>query len=152
MTQENKELLLKDLCARLPYGVKCVCGVDDATLIIEGINPNCNGASEVQVTYERSGINFDTKISSIKPYLFPLLSMTEEQLKEMQEIIGNPNEACISVNTSGLELWLNSIDTDPTIWLDTIFEVQDWLNRNHLDYRGLIEKGLAIDCTNLNIY
>jgi hypothetical protein len=78
--------------------------------------------------------------------------MTEEQLKEMQEIIGNPNEACISVKTSGLELWLNSIDTDPTIWLDTIFEVQNWLNKNHFDYRGLIKKSLAIDASGLNIY
>ena len=82
MIQENKDLLLRDLSARLPYKVKCVSGVDDAILIIEGINPNCNGASEVQVTYERSGINFDTKISSIKPYLRPMSSMTEEEKKE----------------------------------------------------------------------
>lgn len=82
MTQEDRTLLLKDLSTRLPYGVKCVSGVDDATLIIEGINPNCNGASEVQVTYEKSGINFDTKISSIKPYLFPMSEMTEEQYNQ----------------------------------------------------------------------
>lgn len=87
MTQEEKDLLLKDLSARLPYCIKCVSGVDDATLIIEGINPNCNGASEVQVTYERSGINFDTKISSIKPYLFPLSSMTDEQKQELKGLI-----------------------------------------------------------------
>lgn len=92
MTQEQKELLLIDLSMRLPYGVKCVSGVDDATLIIEGINPNCCGASEVQVTYERSGINFDTTISAIKPYLFPISSMTEEQDKEFMSIpIGYPS-------------------------------------------------------------
>ena len=87
-----------------------------------------------------------------KPYLFPLSSMTDKQAKEMQEIIGNPNYACIMRKTGGLELWLESVDTDPTIWLDTIFEVQDWLNKNHFDYRNLIDKNLAIDCTNLNIY
>lgn len=63
MTKKDRELLLQDLSARLPYGVKCISGVDNATLIIEGINPNCCGASEVQVTYEKSGINFDTTIS-----------------------------------------------------------------------------------------
>ena len=78
--------------------------------------------------------------------------MTEEQEKEIQEITGNPDYACIIRKTDGLELWLDSTDTDPTIWLDAIFEVQDYLNKNHFDYRGLIEKGLAIDATNLNIY
>ena len=78
--------------------------------------------------------------------------MTEEQEKEIQEIVGNPNNACIIRKTDGLELWLDYIDTDPTICLDTIFEVQDYLNKNNFDYRGLIEKGLAIDATGLNIY
>lgn len=123
MTQEDRKLLLKDLSARLSYGVKCVSGVDDAILIIEGINPNCNGASEVQVTYERSGINFDTKISSIKPYLFPMLSMTEEQKREYIELL----------------------QIGPATGID-------WLIANHFDYRGLIKKGLAIDATNLNVY
>ena len=100
---------------------------------------------------------FTTKGGSIysneyKPYLFPLSSMTEEQEKEIQEIVGNPDNACIIRKTYGLELWLDSIDTDPTIWVDTIFEVQDYLNKNHFDYRNLINKNLAIDCTNLNIY
>ena len=78
--------------------------------------------------------------------------MTEEQEKEIQQIIGNPDYACIIRKTDGLELWLNFIDTDPTIWLDAIFEVQDYLNKNHFDYRGLIPMRLAIDATNLNIY
>ena len=139
MTQNEKDLLLKDLCARLPYGVKCVSGVDDATLIIEGINPNCCGASEVQVTYERSGINFDTTISSIKPYLFPLSSMTEEQKKEYDSIIYHNVEL-------HWERYYDVIDVD---WFEVL---QDFYNKNHLDYRGLIHMGLAIDATGLNIY
>ncbi len=129
MKQEQKELLLKDLCARLPYGVKCVSGVNDATLIIEGINPNCCGASEVQVTYEKSGINFDTTISAIKPYLFPMSSMTEEQEELREEILDfyNSMELCY-------------------------IELIDWYNKNHIDYRCLIGKGLALDATGLNIY
>ena len=151
MTQEQKDLLLKDLCSRLPYGVKCNVG-DDKPYTLSGIDIDDKNGHLLDFKEKKDGLNMQVYISEVKPYLFPLSSMTEEQLKEMQEIIGNPNEACISVNTSGLELWLNSVDTDPTIWLDTIFEVQDWLNRNHFDYRGLIKKGLAIDATNLNIY
>ena len=144
MTQKDKELLLKDLCARLPYNVKVlynnkVFNVDYISAIYEEIKLDIPD-------------NYTIDISDIKPYLFPLSSMTEEQEKEIQEIVGNPDNACIIRKTYGLELWLNSIDTDPTMWLDTIFEVQDYLNKNHFDYRGLIEKGLAIDATGLNIY
>ena len=149
MTQENKELLLKDICARLPYNV--ICQVE--------FKENGKYNSKVMLL---SGIftdeaYFTTKGGSIysneyKPYLFPLSSITDKQAKEIQEIVGNPDNACIIRKTDGLELWLDSIDTDPTIWVDTIFEVQDYLNKNHFDYRGLIEKGLAIDATGLNIY
>ena len=142
MTQEQKELLLKDLCARLPYGVKLQFNyVITSPAILKGINKDF---IECDIAV--------CELEDIKPYLFPLSSMTEEQAKEMQEIVGSPKDACIMRKTGGLELWLDSVDTDPTIWLDTIFEVQDWLNKNHFDYRGLIEKGLAIDATNLNIY
>ena len=149
MTQEYKELLIKDLCARLPYNV--ICQVE--------FKEDGKYNSKVMLL---SGIftdkaYFTTKGGSIysneyKPYLFPLSSMTEEQEKEIQQIIGNPDYACIIRKTDGLELWLNFIDTDPTIWLDVIFEVQDYLNKNHFDYRGLIPMGLAIDATGLNIY
>ena len=148
MKQEQKELLLKDLCARLPYGV-----------IVE--TPNGKGrVCDINLTifgYE-FGVNVNPtirenfSINYVKPYLFPLSSMTDKQEKEIQEIVGNPNNACIIRKTDGLELWLDYIDTDPTICLDAIFEVKDYLNKKHFDYRGLIEKGLAIDATGLNIY
>ena len=145
----DKELLLKDLCARLPYGIK---------FLRESWNFETDqemSVIEVLEDIDKDGYINNTKVykvEDIKPYLFPLSSMTDKQAKEMQEIIGNPNYACIMRKTGGLELWLESVDTDPTIWLDTIFEVQDWLNKNHFDYRNLIDKNLAIDCTNLNIY
>ena len=147
MTQEDKELLLKDLCARIPYNVKCYNSKYRPDLAEEII---C-----ITVNYNYPCVQLGTylyKLEQVKPYLFPLSSMTKEQEKEIQEITGNPDYACIIRKTDGLELWLNFIDTDPTIWLDAIFEVQDYLNKNHFDYRGLIEKGLAIDATNLNIY
>ena len=127
MTQEDKELLLKDLCARLPYNV--ICQVE--------LKENGKYNSKVMLL---SGIftdeaYFTTKGGSIysneyKPYLFPLSSMTEEQQKEYQYIT---------------ERWM--YDSSYSI-SDSI----DWLNKNHFDYRGLIEKGLAIDATELNIY
>ena len=149
MTQEDKELLLKDLCARLPYGVKFMCNKNIYTTKGLDLIVTDEGDWEYAVTAKDTA---PIEIDFIKPYLFPLSSMTEEQEKEIQEITGNPDYACITRKTDGLELWLDSTDTDPTIWLDAIFEVQDYLNKNHFDYRGLIEKGLAIDATNLNIY
>ena len=149
MTQEHKELLLKDLCARLPYGVKFMCNKNIYTTKGLDLIVTDEGDWEYAVTAKDTA---PIEIDFIKPYLFPLSSMTEEQEKEIQEITGNPDYACIIRKTDGLELWLNFIDTDPTIWLDAIFEVQDYLNKNHFDYRNLINKNLAIDCTNLNIY
>ena len=125
MTKENKELLFKDLCARLPYNV--ICQVE--------FRENGKYNSKVMLL---SGIftdeaYFTTKGGSIysneyKPYLFPLSSMTEEE-KLMYEglMIGTDN-------------------------ISYMLDVIDWLNSHHFDYRGLIEKGLAIDATVLNIY
>ena len=139
MIHFDKELLLKDICARLPYGLKYnFYGYE--------------GCNYTMGTVSLNSVDDVFPIELIKPYLFPLSSMTKEQAKEMQKIIGNTDNACIMRKTDGLELWLNYVDTDPTIWLDTIFEVQDYLNKNHFDFRGLIEKGLAIDATGLNIY
>ena len=145
MTQKDKELLLKDLTARLPYGVKIELSRWDMGEWI-----SINTTLEPECIEEL--LNDEDGDIEVKPYLFPLSSMTEEQEKEIQEITGNPDYACITRKTDGLELWLNFIDTDPTIWLDAIFEVQDYLNKNHFDYRGLIPMRLAIDATNLNIY
>ena len=126
MTQENKELLFKDLCARLPYGVK---------FLRESWNFEWDqelSVIEVLEDIDKDSYINNTKVYSIediKPYLLPLSSMTDKQAKEIQEIVGNPDNACIIRKTDGLELWLNSIDTDPTIWVDTIFEVQDYLKK-----------------------
>lgn len=120
MTQEYKELLLKDLCERLPYGVKI--SVDNNIESLQGINVLDN-----VVEY---GSFLSSNIEEVKSYLFPLSNMTEEQQKEYQYIT---------------ERWM--YDSSYSI-ADSI----DWLNKNHFDYRGLIEKGLAIDATNLNIY
>lgn len=115
MTQNDKDLLLKDLCARLPYGVK----------VKLGDNPNIFDLGyriRFAVMYGDSDKLEDIlDITNIKPYLFPFSSMTEEQIKEYMTI------------PSG-------------------YRTIDWFNKNHFDYRCLIENGLAIDATGKNIY
>ena len=113
MTQEDKELLLRDLCARLPYGLKYNYGGYD-------------GCDYTMNRVDCNAVDCAFPIENVKPYLFPLSSMTEEQKKE----------------------GFYSLSSDYHITYDTV----DWCNKNHFDYRGLIEKGLAIDATNLNIY
>ena len=123
MTQEDKELLLKDLCARLPYGVKIELTwwvMDEGTYINATLEPD----------HIEQLLNNEDRITKIKPYLFPLSSMTEEQKKEYQYIT---------------ERWM----------YDSYYSISDsidWLNKNHFDYRGIIPMGLSIDATNLNIY
>ena len=123
MTQEDKELLLKDLCARLPYSVKINENIQgDLTLI--GLT-----MERVFTTCETEGCHNDFPIECIKPYLFPLSSMTDEQEEEYNDL--NCYELGCFPHTE---------------------EALDYLIKNHFDYRGLIEKELAIDATNLNIY
>ena len=141
MTQEQKDLLLQDLCGRLPYGVKvsyygsseeCEC-VD----VVEGIYSN----GEVVVG------KYGLPVESVKPYLFPLSSMTKEQ------------ESYLHFNTKfrtdRFGDLVVKIDEDDNYFYTDIFDyvsIIDWLNKNHFDYRGLILMGLANDATGLNIY
>ena len=129
MTQEEKDLLLKDLCARLSYGVVVGTIDNDGSLSNFWTLDLYNRLTEdVIITHCELNADELTYFGDIRPYLFPLSSMTEEQ--EMEYL-----NTCVSQN--------------PLCWtLDTF----DWLNENHFDYRGLIEKGLANDATGLNIY
>lgn len=132
MTQEDKDLLLKDLCSRLPYkpivqiegcGIWNLRGIDhddsaelrDRVIVWHGKN------------YPSSKNSFP--IMNCRPYLFPLENMTDEQEEEYNN--------------------LNSYELG---WFPHTEEALDYLVKNHFDYRGLIERGLAINATNLNIY
>lgn len=134
MTQEEKELLLKDLCARLPYGVKGIITYngDKNIFTIKGIF-NILFLSDTECC----------NVEDFKPYLFPLSSRTDEQKKE------SPFESAL------LNAFINGYISqfeDGELNIDDLNRLYDWLNKNHFDYRGLIEKGLAIDATGLNIY
>ena len=132
MIQEDEALLLKDLCARLPYGVKCEYDNLRYGGVFKVTDIRYNGYIDGVIDNKRCWAVFDAL--ELKPYLFPLSSMAEEQRQELESLM--------------------EITTVPA-WgeiLSPTTEYYDWLNKNHFDYRGLIEKGLAIDATGLNIY
>ena len=157
MTQEEKQILLKDLCARLPYGVryKHVTWDDEygETYIVAQIY-SINTDGYVKNTYDGE----TDYIDNVRPYLFPLSSMTEEEAKELSVLYGIKDILSINITDEYIDFKVDdgfcSFERK-TIWYNEIIsstETFDWLNENHFDYRGLIEKGLAIDATGLNIY
>ena len=121
MTQKDKELLLKDLCARLPYGV--IIHVNGHDERVDEINP-----FEGIITCGFQSFSID----ECKPYLRPMSSMTEEEKKEYINI-DNRSYSC--------PMAYAHIPASERI---------DWLNKNHFDYRGLIPKDLAIAVTEEN--
>lgn len=94
---------------------------------------------------DNCGICIDN-VSKIKPYLFPLSSMTEEQIN----MIPRKNQTNLRFTKTIKQGDISSITADFNLF--EIRDIFDWFNKNHFDYRGLIEKGLAIDATGLNIY
>ena len=155
MTQADKELLLKDLCARLDTNLVCsIYRTDDEGVGYrdEILHGYCKGDIWYEFYFrEDCSIGIDN-VSKIKPYLFPLSSMTEEQLYKLKEI----TDFRYNHNTLELLEW-SETHTTLEFWLEEVpqykvIEVFDWLNKNHFDYRCLIEKGLAVDATGLNIY
>ena len=134
MTREDKELLLKDLCARLPYGVKA------STKVGSNITVSFIG---VDTIIGEDGDSYD--ISFITPYLFPLSSMTEEQKMEIKSL-------CDGTEIFDDGSWMSYISILGNFNFEINLAVVNWLNANNFDYRGLIPKGLAIDATGLNIY
>ena len=131
MTQEDKQLLFVDLCGRLPYGVNVKIG--NNPYIVKGINKKVNDEADWVHCVCSYGISA-VEIEFCKPYLFPMSSMTEEQKKEYHNLCSVGIDECGDI-----------------IYFDT-YESIDYLNKNKFDYRYLIPKGLAIDCTHLNLY
>ena len=128
MKEEDKILLLKDLSARLTYGVKAYVKnwskLDrkyyEGIYTVESTHPSLNTVLAYSDKFAVEVILGYPDDYDIKPYLFPMSEMTEEQYNQYVKYSAS--------------------------------ESIDWLNKNHFDYRGLIEKDLAIDATNLNVY
>ena len=148
MKEVEIQLLIKDLCARLPYGVKCLVNFDDGTNDIMTLqtglpngfgnwdfyNENCSGCS-----------------NNFKPYLRPMKTMTEEERVEFSKLLdvryceedweGHISTSyCIEIDNVYTDN-ANGIQAPTPFSMDAI----DWLNSHHFDYRGLIKKGLALE-------
>ena len=153
--EKHKELLLKDICARLSYNV--ICQVE--------FKENGKYNSKVMLL---SGIftdeaYFTAKDGSIysneyKPYLFPLSSMTEEQERELLDLTGYKSECTAYCGFDSMGYYIKNVgefeyeeDQHSFIFYPDYIGL-DWFNKNHFDYRSLIKKGLAIDATDKNIY
>lgn len=157
MMQEDRILLLKDLSARLPYGVKCIV---TKSRIEEGQKGDVGKIVCVCLEgVDCIDISFFSEFGNFKPYLFPLSTMTDEQKEELFKLC----EFYIQEDWEGKKSEAYGIEIasrfDPAYCYDHNFNLWsidmraiDWLNAHHFDYRGLIEKGLAIDATNKNIY
>ena len=126
MTQEQKDLLLKDLCARLPYEVKCEIKGEDKVYTLNRIEVDHKNGHLFDFLEQKNGLNMQVYSSEVKPYLFPQSLMTEEQQKDLAKFVANG------------------------VYNENI--LYDWFNKNHFDYRGLIPMDLANDATGLNIY
>ena len=141
MKNKNKELLFKDICSRLPYGVKAYVRnyskLDgkwyEGTYTIKSAFPDLN---EIFVTSEKSSVEVLVGYDDyeIKPYLIPLSSMTE-------------------VQKNIYSTYIDELKRNDGTYFETIFtSLQFWLYANHFDVHGLIPLDLAIDATGLNIY
>lgn len=157
MTQEEKGLLFKDLCARIPYG----------TIIAYNVYGKLQISRFCVSVYEFM-FDGDFELEHCKPYLRPMSSMTEEEVKDLVKVqIGKYSSSSdyhniISIDRISMQqdrhswsAWLH-YKTESGYYRQTCFIVGwvnwettlseiDWLNSNHFDYRGLIEKGLALE-------
>ena len=135
MTQEEKQLLLKDLCVRLPYGVRVKIS-DEDILLYDSEKGTLDGKENMGddcFVIKCSNDSWIISCEDFKPYLRPMSSMTEEEKLQLirYAIIGDGQIAGI----------------DFVDWVErkNVPNYIDWLNAHHFDYRGLIEKGLALE-------
>ena len=136
MNKKDKELLSKDVCARLSYGVKISYGNDEDIYTLQGISEyvDDNGDWILGVTDKRMAVHLPIEVC--KPHLRPLSSITKEELKEFYKIEGMyPPPVGYFIPHPNWHFSVAGID---------------WLNAHHFDFRELIEKGLAIKVTDEN--
>lgn len=141
MNKDDKELLIKEICSRLPYGVMCTDLRHGDSKITE-----VNTEDDLVYCYD-----FDEyiKVKDCRLYLRPLSSMTDEEKEEQKNLFDAEeitSDSICYLEGGTLEEYLSHIS------YSFCSEIIDWLNARHFDYRSLIERGLAIDCTDLNVY
>lgn len=138
MTSEQKDLVMKDLCGRLPYGVY--------VQIVDRV-----GFTHTLVELNPEVIQKMWSYKSIKPYLRPMSSMTEEEKRTLQSFFpGSFGNQYLDLDKETIELY----ECNSTMELDLYDSVQmvDFCKKNHLDCYGLIKKGLALSTEEYNPY
>lgn len=134
MTERDKQLLLKALCGYIPYRVQA---------LVENVFSEPEDVEIEAVTSHQEanldGYNFTVDIQNLKPYLRPMSSMTDEERKQLMDLCDiTPYETQgLKIDEYGAGVFLNGICSVNS-------DVFDWLNAHRFDYRGLIEKGLAL--------
>jgi hypothetical protein len=127
MTQEDKNLLLQDLCSRLPHRVIVRC--DKYKNMPDVPCFHCTGDGKFKLYADELPI----EVEYIKPYLRPMRSMTEDEIKELGEI----DMKRVIFSSRHLTYWIDG-------------EIINYFLTHHIDFRGLIGKGLAIEVTKTN--
>ena len=131
MKPEDKQIVFQDLCARLPYHVRCKIWLNKYGTTEEGpLDLEHNYGDVLQDAFF-----YHDRIKDIKPYLRPLSTMTEEEIIEFNNIPSTKNYTIIA----------NDLP-----WDVAHYKQIDWLNKKMFDFRGLIPKGLAIKVTDEN--
>lgn len=132
MNKEEKELLTKDFCARLSYGLKLNfysrATNENVLCTLLGVEPE----SEKPIIAKTDKGAFTFTQDHVKPYLRPMSSMTEEEMQEYQMFIEYSYNDFTSEST-------------PCVYVSEINKYIDWLNAHHFDYQGLIEMRLALE-------
>lgn len=141
MTQEDKKLLLKDLSSRLPYTTVFIKPIDCNKTVLIGIK---NGGLLLFDNIHNEEYYKLWDIEYCKPYLRSMSSMTEEEFAKLKEYSGLIyDQLDLTSFQNGtykcLDFYLSEV---PSYVVILVF---DWLNAHHFDYRGLIEKGLALE-------
>ena len=140
MTQEERNLLIQDLCARFPYGV--IAKKEYSFVFTNGTISKSKKIEKLDLEDIEYLISGDDCVDVLKPYLRPMSSMTEEEKKKYIEYAGYEIEA--SVNGRHYEHYLKDFcgtPNNPSVNSNGV----DWLNKKMFDYRGLIPKGLALE-------
>lgn len=133
MTHEDKELLLQDLSARLPYGVMCNIGLKYPLQLQRIFVDRLDG---ILLDFYKDGDDYQVYLSEVKPYLRPMSSMTLEEHRDWMKYCKADYDC--------------EFQPEPTFNFESCILSINWLNQHHFDYNNLIEEGLAIAVTKEN--
>lgn len=148
---KEKDLLLKDLCARISCGVICDISLKKPATLQKIFVDKLDG---IILDFYDDGNDYRVYLGEVRPYLRTTSSMTEEEKKDLLlAIVGNKGINYFRVledgSVSNTDLEIQDLDNLSIHWInfdkDTVTRYIDWLNEHHFDYRGLIERGLALE-------